>query len=654
MKQHTTVLVPVIVFGCIQALVNSTTIPEQQPGKMTVPSSGVATTSIMTNNHKHKNNDNHNNKTMTDVNVIEDDTNAQRTVETTWTEHENGGAPGPVLISTVATSPGSTAASTEKNSTPTAATLSSDRADQQVNSTNDKNTMEVSQNDNSNSAITKTSVTFSKDTASNDNMDKPLGNVKFAEEGSTVAAVMDVNIDNNHVSGTPTTPNQTTSSYAIDNKSSSGALPTATLSSISTNNRSALPATVSPLSSPVAAAVAATPSSSLTTAAAVVLPSPSQQQQEEEVLEGDPNNNSSSQVNNGNNRSATMGTNVAIAPPPQVKEVSVAILQDELVEAPVATTTTTTTSSGADVDVPAVVVKEEEIPRVGSPVASNGDLDNENPDNKQEDNKKDLNYDDVDVNNAVDEDPSAAVTLSPAWSESTDVDDADFLEVGEVNDPNTLSAEFETHKATNTIPSISPSFSSDSSVDGAILMMTPSKSDLEHGIILPPSCSSTSDSGIMRSPSPPRVVSPSPGSFDTADTAATTSSPMITMSPSYKHCETPVAATVAITTPASAPFCQLTSLPIDALHCIASFLTPMEMCQYGQTCTAASKVGREIFRRVRMHGFRCATEVITAWVRTLLYTRCCKSHHLFFCLNYVCDFSPTAFPDILSLFATET
>lgn len=61
---------------------------------------------------------------------------------------------------------------------------------------------------------------------------------------------------------------------------------------------------------------------------------------------------------------------------------------------------------------------------------------------------------------------------------------------------------------------------------------------------------------------------------------------------------------------------QLMSLPIDSLHCVASFLTPLEWAQYGQTCSSASKICREIFRRVRMHGFRCATEVVSAWVST--------------------------------------
>jgi hypothetical protein len=62
---------------------------------------------------------------------------------------------------------------------------------------------------------------------------------------------------------------------------------------------------------------------------------------------------------------------------------------------------------------------------------------------------------------------------------------------------------------------------------------------------------------------------------------------------------------------------QVLSLPIDSLHCVASFLTPLEWAQYGQTCSAASKICREIFRRVRIHGFRCATEVVMAWVSAL-------------------------------------
>ena len=56
------------------------------------------------------------------------------------------------------------------------------------------------------------------------------------------------------------------------------------------------------------------------------------------------------------------------------------------------------------------------------------------------------------------------------------------------------------------------------------------------------------------------------------------------------------------------------SLPIDSLHCIASFLSPGEWTRFGQSGKGAGRVCREVFRRVRMHGFRCATEVVTAWV----------------------------------------
>mmetsp|Transcript_3501 Transcript_3501/g.9961 ORF Transcript_3501/g.9961 Transcript_3501/m.9961 type:complete len:1024 (-) Transcript_3501:509-3580(-) len=59
----------------------------------------------------------------------------------------------------------------------------------------------------------------------------------------------------------------------------------------------------------------------------------------------------------------------------------------------------------------------------------------------------------------------------------------------------------------------------------------------------------------------------------------------------------------------------LLSLPVDSLHCIASFLTPIEWSNLGQAGRGASNACREIFRRVRMHGFRCATEIVTAWFR---------------------------------------
>ena len=59
---------------------------------------------------------------------------------------------------------------------------------------------------------------------------------------------------------------------------------------------------------------------------------------------------------------------------------------------------------------------------------------------------------------------------------------------------------------------------------------------------------------------------------------------------------------------------RLQSLPLDSLHCIASFLTPSEWCNnLGLVNKAANAQCREIVRRVRMHGFKCATEVISAW-----------------------------------------
>jgi hypothetical protein len=56
------------------------------------------------------------------------------------------------------------------------------------------------------------------------------------------------------------------------------------------------------------------------------------------------------------------------------------------------------------------------------------------------------------------------------------------------------------------------------------------------------------------------------------------------------------------------------ALPVDSLHGIASFLSPVEWTYFGQCSKGTNKIINEIFRRVRMHGFRCATEVVTAWV----------------------------------------
>jgi hypothetical protein len=138
------------------------------------------------------------------------------------------------------------------------------------------------------------------------------------------------------------------------------------------------------------------------------------------------------------------------------------------------------------------------------------------------------------------------------------------------------------------------SMSNDSDNDGLVPSSSDDTADAEvEGVILPPSMSP------QRNKSPPATP--------TSDTGNNTNGGM-----KYIMVYTSYSAT------------QLMSLPIDSLHCIASFLTPLEWAQYGQTCTAASKICREIFRRVRMHGFKCATEVISAWVSQSLRARLCN------------------------------
>jgi hypothetical protein len=59
--------------------------------------------------------------------------------------------------------------------------------------------------------------------------------------------------------------------------------------------------------------------------------------------------------------------------------------------------------------------------------------------------------------------------------------------------------------------------------------------------------------------------------------------------------------------------CGIVCLPIDALHAVASFLEPCEWSEFALSNRAACRVAREIVRRVRMHAFKCALEVATAW-----------------------------------------
>jgi hypothetical protein len=71
--------------------------------------------------------------------------------------------------------------------------------------------------------------------------------------------------------------------------------------------------------------------------------------------------------------------------------------------------------------------------------------------------------------------------------------------------------------------------------------------------------------------------------------------------------------TISHQTPRATQLTLLT-LPMDSLHNVASFLNTNEWCvEFSSTCSTACRIVREIVRRVRMHGFRCATEVITAW-----------------------------------------
>eukprot|EP00560_Eucampia_antarctica_P008557 CAMPEP_0197824716 /NCGR_PEP_ID=MMETSP1437-20131217/1934_1 /TAXON_ID=49252 ORGANISM="Eucampia antarctica, Strain CCMP1452" /NCGR_SAMPLE_ID=MMETSP1437 /ASSEMBLY_ACC=CAM_ASM_001096 /LENGTH=916 /DNA_ID=CAMNT_0043424457 /DNA_START=54 /DNA_END=2804 /DNA_ORIENTATION=+ len=59
----------------------------------------------------------------------------------------------------------------------------------------------------------------------------------------------------------------------------------------------------------------------------------------------------------------------------------------------------------------------------------------------------------------------------------------------------------------------------------------------------------------------------------------------------------------------------LLSLPVDGLHSIAGFLKCPEWANFGLASHAANRACREVFKRVKMHGFRCAAEVVAAWIR---------------------------------------
>ena len=56
------------------------------------------------------------------------------------------------------------------------------------------------------------------------------------------------------------------------------------------------------------------------------------------------------------------------------------------------------------------------------------------------------------------------------------------------------------------------------------------------------------------------------------------------------------------------------SLPSDVLHAIATFTTVDEWRNFGIINRDASLTCREVFRKVKMHSFNCAIEVVTTWV----------------------------------------
>ena len=60
------------------------------------------------------------------------------------------------------------------------------------------------------------------------------------------------------------------------------------------------------------------------------------------------------------------------------------------------------------------------------------------------------------------------------------------------------------------------------------------------------------------------------------------------------------------------------ALPNDSMHAIASFLLPSDLV----SLSCASKIARlacqPIFTTVRMHGFRCAIEIVSTWVSRLI------------------------------------
>jgi hypothetical protein len=59
---------------------------------------------------------------------------------------------------------------------------------------------------------------------------------------------------------------------------------------------------------------------------------------------------------------------------------------------------------------------------------------------------------------------------------------------------------------------------------------------------------------------------------------------------------------------------HILSLPLDSLHMVASFLEVKEWKTFGIASREASLACRDVFRKVKMHAFHCAVEVVTACV----------------------------------------
>jgi hypothetical protein len=62
----------------------------------------------------------------------------------------------------------------------------------------------------------------------------------------------------------------------------------------------------------------------------------------------------------------------------------------------------------------------------------------------------------------------------------------------------------------------------------------------------------------------------------------------------------------------------LFKVPIDAFHCISTFLTIGDCCNLSLASKESQVACRDIFYRLRMHAFKCAIEVVTAWVSSMV------------------------------------